>query len=211
MKLPQSRRKQWPASPLNMCKSVGLGGIQRVLRELMEELSKSLSMIYQWSWWTREVSHNWSLANLMPHWKKIYKNGRKKDPGNYRLSGWLQCQERSRNSSSSVPSHSRCRATRDSSPARMDACKASSAWPTWSLSMTCQVDEGKAVDVVSLDLSKASDTNSCSILLKKPGQVHCSLGKKTSWMGGPRERGWVKLPGWSEMVHPGLCVGASPV
>ncbi|XP_066031599.1 cystatin-A-like isoform X1 [Chamaea fasciata] len=33
------------------------------------------------------------------------------------------------------------------------------------------MDEGKAVDVVCLDLSKASDTNSCSILLRKSGQV----------------------------------------
>ena len=33
--------------------------------------------------------------------------------------------------------------------------------------MTCQVDEGKAVDVVYLDFNKAFNTVSCRILLEK--------------------------------------------
>ncbi|GAB0186728.1 hypothetical protein GRJ2_001138100 [Grus japonensis] len=46
-----------------------------VLRELVEELAKPLSIIYQQSWLTGEVPDDWKLANVMP----IYKKGRKED------------------------------------------------------------------------------------------------------------------------------------
>ena len=60
---------------------MGLNGIHpRVLRELVEELAKPLSIIYQQSWLTGEVPEDWSLANVAP----IYRKGRKEDPGNYR-------------------------------------------------------------------------------------------------------------------------------
>ena len=62
-------------------KSMGLDGIHpRVLRELVEVLTKPLSIIYQQSWLTGEVPVDWKLANVTP----IYKKGRKEDPGNYR-------------------------------------------------------------------------------------------------------------------------------
>ena len=51
-----------------------------VLRELAEELTKLLSIIYQQSWLSGEVPVDWRLANVTP----IYKKGRKVDPGNYR-------------------------------------------------------------------------------------------------------------------------------
>ena len=47
--------------------------------ELVEVLTKPLSIVYQHSWLTREVPVDWSLANVMP----IYK-GQKEDLGNYR-------------------------------------------------------------------------------------------------------------------------------
>ena len=66
---------------LDTCRSMGPDGIhQRVLRELAEELSKSLSIIYQQSWLTREVQDDWRITNVTP----IYKKGQKGDPGNYR-------------------------------------------------------------------------------------------------------------------------------
>ncbi|GAB0176985.1 hypothetical protein GRJ2_000163700 [Grus japonensis] len=53
-------------------------GSPRVLRELVEAVTKPLSIIYQQSWITREVSVDWKLADVTP----IYKKCQKKDLGN---------------------------------------------------------------------------------------------------------------------------------
>ncbi|KFO77742.1 Putative 115 kDa protein in type-1 retrotransposable element R1DM, partial [Cuculus canorus] len=66
---------------LDTHKSMGLDGIHpRVLKELADVLPKPLSIIFQWSWLTGEVPLDWSLANIVP----IYKKGCREDPGNYR-------------------------------------------------------------------------------------------------------------------------------
>ncbi|KAJ7428229.1 RNA-directed DNA polymerase from mobile element jockey [Pitangus sulphuratus] len=66
---------------LDLHKSLGPDGIHlRVLRELAEEFTKSLSIIFQQSWVTGEVPVDWMLANVMP----IYKKGWKEDLRNYR-------------------------------------------------------------------------------------------------------------------------------
>lgn len=49
------------------------------LMELVEVLTKPLSIIYQQSWLPREVPAGWRLANATPVYKN-WKNG----PGNYR-------------------------------------------------------------------------------------------------------------------------------
>ncbi|KAK4828297.1 hypothetical protein QYF61_024962 [Mycteria americana] len=57
--------------------------------------------------------------------------------------------------------------------------------------MTCLVDEGKAVDVVYLDFSKAFDTVSRSILLKKlaaHGLDGCTLRWVKNWLDGRAQR-----------------------
>ncbi|KFV52859.1 hypothetical protein N328_12805, partial [Gavia stellata] len=65
---------------LDTHKSMGPDGIHpRVLREVVEVLTKTLSVIYQQSWLTGEVPADWRLANVMP----IYKKGQKEYPGNY--------------------------------------------------------------------------------------------------------------------------------
>ncbi|KFQ11581.1 hypothetical protein N330_13265, partial [Leptosomus discolor] len=66
---------------INVNKSMGPDGVHpRVMRELAGLLTKSLSIIYQQSWLTGEVSADWKTANITP----IYKKGWKVDPGNYR-------------------------------------------------------------------------------------------------------------------------------
>ncbi|KFP52289.1 hypothetical protein N323_02098, partial [Cathartes aura] len=66
---------------LDTHKSMGPDGIHpRALREMAEELTKTLSIIYQQSWLTGEVPVDWKLANVTT----IYKKGQKEDLGNYR-------------------------------------------------------------------------------------------------------------------------------
>ncbi|KAK0682480.1 LIN1 transcriptase, partial [Pygoscelis papua] len=152
---------------LDAHKSMGTDGIHaRVLRELAEELAKPLSIIYQQSWLTGEVPDDWRLANVMP----IYKKGRKEDPGNYRPVSLI-----------SVPGkimerfilRALTRQVRDNQgirPSQHGFMKGRSCLTnliSFYDQVTRLVDEGKAVDVVYLDFSKAFDTVSHSILLKK--------------------------------------------
>jgi len=66
---------------LDTHKSIGQDKIHpMVLTELAEVLTKTLSIISQQSWLTREIPVDWSLANMKP----IYRKGWKYDPGNYR-------------------------------------------------------------------------------------------------------------------------------
>ncbi|GAB0183673.1 mitochondrial enolase superfamily member 1 [Grus japonensis] len=66
---------------LDTHKSMGPDGIHPTLfRELVEVVTKPLSIIYQQSWLTGEVPVDWRLASVTP----IYKKGQKVDPGNYR-------------------------------------------------------------------------------------------------------------------------------
>ncbi|KAJ7418690.1 rna-directed dna polymerase from mobile element jockey-like [Pitangus sulphuratus] len=60
---------------------MGPDGIHpRVMRELAEELTKPLSIIYQQSWLNEEVPDDWRLVNV----KLIHKKSFKEDTGNYR-------------------------------------------------------------------------------------------------------------------------------
>jgi len=66
---------------LDTYKSMGPDGMHpRVLRELVKELTKTLSIICQQSWLTGEVLDDWRLARVTP----VYKKSWKEDPGNYR-------------------------------------------------------------------------------------------------------------------------------
>lgn len=56
----------------------------RVMTELVEDLTKSLFIIYHQSWLIGEVPDEWRLANVMP----IYK---RKIQGNTSLSAWPPC------------------------------------------------------------------------------------------------------------------------
>ncbi|KAJ7417051.1 hypothetical protein WISP_66661 [Willisornis vidua] len=77
------------------------------------------------------------------------------------------------------------------------------------------VDEGKAVDVVYLDFSKAFDTVSHSIVLEKlvaHGLDKCTLCWVWSWLKGRAQRVLVNgdASSW-QPVTSGVCVGSSPV
>ncbi|KAK4818984.1 hypothetical protein QYF61_022651 [Mycteria americana] len=176
---------------LDTHKSMGPDEIHpRVLKELAEELTKPLSIIYQQSWLTGEVPADWRLANVTP----IFKKGRKEDPGNYRpvsltsVPGKLMEQiilsaitRHVENNQGIKPSQHGFRKGR--------SCLTNLI--SFYDKVTHLVDEGKAVDVVYLDFSKAFDTVSHSILLEKlaaHGLDGCTLRWVKNWLDGRAQR-----------------------
>ncbi|KAK4824879.1 hypothetical protein QYF61_021086, partial [Mycteria americana] len=129
----------------------------RVLKELAEVLTQPFSIIYQQSWLTGEVPVDWRLANVTP----MYKRGQKEDPGNYRpvsltsVPGKLMEQiilsaitRHVENNQGIKPSQHGFRKGR--------SCLTNLI--SFYDKVTHLMDEGKAVDVVCLDFSKAFDT-----------------------------------------------------
>ncbi|GAB0178736.1 mitochondrial enolase superfamily member 1 [Grus japonensis] len=158
----------------------------RVLKELAEELAKPLSIIYQQSWLTGEVPDDWRLANVTP----IYKKGQKEDPGSYRPV-----------SLTSIPGKIMerfilsvlTRQVQDNQgirPSQHEFMKGRSCLTnliSFCGQVTHLVDEGKAVDVIYLDFSKAFDTVSDSILLEKlaaQGLDMCTFRWVKNWLEG---------------------------
>jgi len=176
---------------LDVCKSMGPDGIHpRVLTELAEELAKLLSIIYRQSWLSGEVPVDWRLANVTP----IYKKGRRVDPRNYRPV-----------SLTSVPGKlmeqiilnvimwhlQGNQAIRPSQHGFMKGRSCLTNVISIYDKVMCLVDEGKAVDVIYLDFSKAFDTVSHSILLKKlaaHGLDWRTLRWIRNWLGNRAQR-----------------------
>ncbi|KAK4812550.1 hypothetical protein QYF61_008895 [Mycteria americana] len=176
---------------LDTHKSMGPDEIHpRVLKDLAEELTKPLSIIYQQSWLTGEVPADWRLANVTP----IFKKGRKEDPGNYRpvsltsVPGKLMEQiilsaitRHVENNQGIKPSQHGFRKGR--------SCLTNLI--SFYDKVTRLVDEGKAVDVVYLDFSKAFDMVSHGILLEKlaaHGLDGCTFRWVKNWLDGRAQR-----------------------
>jgi len=63
-------------------RSMGLDGMHpQVLKELADVIAESLSIVFERSWRTGEVPEDWRKASVT----RIFKKGKKEDPGNYRL------------------------------------------------------------------------------------------------------------------------------
>ncbi|GAB0178662.1 mitochondrial enolase superfamily member 1 [Grus japonensis] len=146
----------------------------RVLRQLAGVIARPLSIIFEKSWRTGEVSEDWQKANVA----LVLKKGKKEDPGNYRpvsltsIPGKMMEQlilgviskhvEEKKVMGSDQHGFTKGKSCLTNLIAFYDG-------------MTGWVVEGRAVNVVYLDLSKAFDTVSHNIFI--------SLGS-VGWMSG---------------------------
>ncbi|PKU36535.1 rna-directed dna polymerase from mobile element jockey- hypothetical protein [Limosa lapponica baueri] len=154
-------------SELDICKSMGPDGMHpQVPRELAEVIAGLLSIIFERSWRTGEVPEDWRKANITP----VFKKGKKEDPGNYRpvsltsipgkmmerliLGIILKHMEEKKAIRSSQHGFTKGNSCLTNLIAFYDG-------------MTGWMDEGRVVDVVYLDFSKAFNTVSHSILIGK--------------------------------------------
>ncbi|KAK4810170.1 hypothetical protein QYF61_010482 [Mycteria americana] len=163
---------------------------KRVLRELAEVLTKPLSILCQQSWLTGEVPVDWRLANVTPIYKKVWKE----DSGNFRPVSLTSVLGKIMEQIilTAITRHVQDNQVIGSSQHGFMTGK---SYLTKLISfydkVTHLVDEGKAVDVVYLDFSKAFDTVSHSILLEKlaaHGLDGCTLHWVKKWLDGHAQR-----------------------
>ncbi|CAM5084645.1 unnamed protein product, partial [Eretmochelys imbricata] len=170
---------------LDMHKSMGPDALHpRVLKELADVIAEPLAIIFENSWRSGEVPEDWKKANVVP----IFKKGKKDDPGNYRPV-----------SLTSVPGKIMEHVLKESILKHLDERKViRNSQHGFTKGKSCLTnliafydeitgseDEGKAVDVLFLDFSKAFDTVSHSILvskLKKYGLDGCTTRWVESWL-----------------------------
>jgi len=170
---------------------MGPDGIHsRALRELVEELAKPLSIIYEQSWLTAEVPDDWRITSVTP----IYKKGQKEDPGNYRPGSLTSVPGKVMEQIilSAIMQHmGDNKVIRPSQHGFMKGRFCLTNLIAFYDQVTCLVDEGKAVDVVYLDFSKAFDIVPHSILLEKlaaHGLNECTLCWIKNWLNGQVQR-----------------------
>ncbi|CAM5094633.1 unnamed protein product [Eretmochelys imbricata] len=170
---------------LDVHKSMGPDELHpRVLKELAAVIAEPLAIIFENSWRMGEVPDDWKKANVVP----IFKKGKKEDPGNYRPVSLTsvpgKIMEQVLKESILKYLHER-KVIRNSQHGFTKGRSCLTNLIAFYDEITGSVDEGKAVDVLYLDFSKAFDTVSHSILvskLRKYGLDECTIRWVESWL-----------------------------
>ncbi|CAM5097098.1 unnamed protein product [Natator depressus] len=170
----------WTLEKLDEHKSMG----PDALEELVVVIAEPLAIIFQNSWQSGEVPDDWKKANVVP----IFKKGKEEDPGNYRpvsltsVPGKIMEQVLKE----LILKHLEERKVIRNSQHGFTQGKSCLTNPiAFYDEITGSVVEGKAVDVLFLDFSKAFDTVSHSILaskLKKYGLDEWTIRWIESWL-----------------------------
>ena len=148
----------------------------RVLKELAEELSEPLFIIFLKSWETGKVPEDRRRANVVP----IFKKGKREEPGNYKpvsmksIPGKIQ---------EYIVKQSLCKhlennavlTRRQHGFVKNKSCQTN--WISFFDKVTSQIDRGNAIDVVYLDFSKAFDKVPHDILISK--LTECGLDRSS--------------------------------
>jgi len=149
-----------------------------VLRELADVIAEPLSIVFERSWRTGEVPEDWRKANITP----IFKKGKKEYPGNYRLVNFTSIPRKMMEQlilEVIIKQVEEKKVIRSSHRGFTKGRSCLTDLIVFYDGITDWVDEGRAVDVVYLDFSKAFDTVSYNIFLGKLRK--CGL---EVWMSG---------------------------
>jgi len=161
-----------------------------VLRKLADVIAELLSIIFERSWRTGEVPEDWRKAYVTP----IFKKGKKEDPGKYRLVSLTSIPGKEMEQlilEVIIKQVEEKKVIRSSQHGFTKGKSCLTNLIAFYEDMTVCVDEGRAVDVVYLDFSKAFDTVSHNILLgkfRKCGLDEGSVRWIENWVNGRTQR-----------------------